>query len=58
MTTHWRKVAMVVGLTMAQMEKDRRVGLDDLYFAKQVASCALKDLSSVMAIPKRLGNAR
>ena len=32
----WRKVAYVVGATMMQIEGKRRVGLDDLYFAKRI----------------------
>ena len=32
-TIQWRKVALVVGVTMMQVDNKRRVGRDDLYFA-------------------------
>lgn len=35
-STHWRKVAMVVGTTMLQL-KNRAVGIPDTYYAQRVA---------------------
>jgi hypothetical protein len=36
-TNQWRKVAFVVGMTMMEIDSKRRVGRDDLYFAKRIA---------------------
>lgn len=35
-TNQWRKVARVVGMTMGQIDFDRRPGLMDIYFAERV----------------------
>lgn len=40
----WRKVALVIGTTMTQIDKQERVGKDDLYFAGRVAVLAQKGL--------------
>lgn len=32
----WRKVSFVVGTTMMQINREKRVGLDDRYFASRV----------------------
>lgn len=37
-TGDWRKLSFVVGLTMLQIDKEMRVGLDDTFFAQRVAS--------------------
>lgn len=43
-TNQWRKVALVVGATMIQIDSDQRIGRDDFYFAKRVAILAEKGL--------------
>ena len=43
-TNQWRKVALVVGTTMMQIDSAQRAGLDDLYFAKRAAVLVEKGL--------------
>ena len=43
-TNLWRKVSMVVGTTMMEIDTEKRVGLNDLYFAKRIAVLAAKGL--------------
>jgi hypothetical protein len=40
----WRKIAFVVGMTMMQIDKKQRAGLDDVYFAKRVVGLVEKGL--------------
>ena len=39
-THEWRKIALVVGMTMLQIESHERAGRDDLYFAKRLSLLA------------------
>jgi len=43
-SSEWRKIALVVGKTMLQIDNQERVGKDDLYFAERLAVLARKGL--------------
>lgn len=43
-TTVWRKMAFVIGITMMGIDTDERKGMDDLYFAKRVSALFGKGL--------------
>lgn len=49
-TTHWRKVARVVGTTMEHLE-DRVIDIPDIYYAERVANLAERGLIEMLGDP-------